>query len=164
MDLIVKEPGGPRALVDRFASSSNRATKNNLAFALSDLAESPQPDTVNLIYEFLERVDNWDHSGMVNLSLLTIRTQTIYELAWHPPEPTPPVLSRFLLHCLGMESDDENDNADTAVNVLWVIHQWAEDRGGLQSVFSADERQAFRDKFDEVGLEPGPILEALGKD
>ena len=63
-----------------------------------------------------------------------------------------------------MEPDDENDNSDTATNIIWVIHQWAEDRGGLPAAFSAEERQAFRDKFDAVGLEPKQILEALGDD
>jgi hypothetical protein len=164
MDLIVKEPGGPEALVDRYGGTTNQSIANNIAFALSDLADHPAPETVNLIYKFLERIDNWDYSRTVNLLLLTVRTQTINGMAWHPPEQTPPVLSRFLTHSLALEPDDENDNADTASNILWCIQNWAEDRGGLRAVFNAEERQSFRDTFDEVGLEPGPILKALGED
>lgn len=164
MSSIIGEPGAGKALVDRYGGSSNDITISNVAGSLIDLAEKPTSDTVNLIYELLERAPNWDDSWTANHALLTIRSQTINGMAWDPAERTPPVLSRFLLNSLGLEADDENDNADTAVNVLWVIHQWAANRGGLRSVFSPEERQAFRDTFDEVGLEPKPILEALGED
>ena len=164
MEKGIAIPGALGALVERFASSPNRAVRSNLAGVLAIAADNPTPESAPLIYGFLENTTDWDYGRMLNHALLALRSQAIEGLAWHPPEQTPPVLSRFLLHCLEQEPDSENDNADTAVNVLWSIHNWAEDRGGLRSVFSPDERQAFRDKFDEVGLEPGPILEALGKD
>lgn len=162
---LPEDPSLARALVDRYASSENKSIVNNLASNLIDLAEHPQPDTVNLIYELAEKGTSlWDMNRAVNNMLIAIRSQIVNGMAWHPPESTPTGLSRFLLHSLGLEPDDENDNADTTVNILWNLHLWAEDRGGLRSVFNAEERQAFRDKFDEVGLDPGPILEALGKD
>jgi hypothetical protein len=164
MQEVMHEPGAAQTLVERYGSSDNADTVNNIAFTLSDLADAKTSESINLIYDLLKSSRHWDDSGIVNLSLLTIRTQAINEMAWAPPEPTPPDLGRFLVHALGMEPDDINDNADTATNVLWNLHLWAEDRGGLRAIFSAEERQAFRDKFDEVGLEPKPILEALGED
>lgn len=159
----VTVPGAAREFVDRYSSSKNDITVSNLAASLLDLADAPAPDTVNLVYSMIERMSHWDDSWSMNNTLLVIRTQTINGMAWDPPDSTPSALGKFLAHCVALEPDDENDNSDTATNVLWVIHQWAEDRGGLRSVFNAEERQAFRDTFDEVGLEPGPILEALGE-
>ncbi len=158
------DQGLAQALVDRYASSGNKSIVNNLASNLVDLAEKPQPDTVNLIYQLVDQTSIWDYGKAVNNMLVAIRSQIVNGVAWDPPEPTPPVVSRFLLHCIELEPDDENDNADTATNILWNLHLWAEDRGGLRSMFNAGERQAFRNKFDEVGLDPGPILEALGED
>lgn len=160
---LAVDPGSMSVLVDRYASSDNRSTINNLAANLVDMAEKPQPDTVNLIYTLIERTSIWDYSRAVNNMLIAIRSQTVNGMAWHPPDQTPPVLSRFLNHCIALEPDDENDNSDTAVNILWNLQLWAEDRGGLRSVFNESERQAFRDTFEEVELEPGPILEALGE-
>ncbi|MGH9001824.1 MAG: hypothetical protein ACRDYV_01725, partial [Acidimicrobiia bacterium] len=147
----VDVPGAAQTFVERYSASQNETTSNNLAFFLGRVAESPTPETANLIYEYLERKPNWNKSRMLNNTLMALDGQLGNGVGWNPPENTPPVLSRFLLHCLDQESDDENDNAESAVHILWMVHQWAEHRGGLRSVFSADERQAFRDKFDEVG-------------
>lgn len=165
MERCLEVPGAIQTFVERYSSSENYATVNNLAFLLGSVAESgPTPETANLIWELLEKAKTWDRSRFLNNALMTIDTQVVNGMAWYPPEARPAVVPRFLLHCLSQEPDDENDNADSAIRVLWVTHNWSEDRGGLRSVFNAEERQAFRDKFEEVGLEPKPILEALGED
>lgn len=164
MEQSADVPGALQAFVDRYSGSSNRATVNGIAFVLGGVADPPKAENVNLIYQFLERTPDWSNGRMSNNALIAIRDQSINDLPWTPAEQTPPVLARFLSHRIEQEADDENDNADTAVNILWNLHLWSEGRGGLPAVFSAEERQAFRDKFDEVGLEPGPVLEALGKD
>ncbi len=162
MQKAIPLAGGLQALVDRFASSSTRSITSNLAGVLALAADNPSPETAPLIFQLLDQAPSWDYTRFINHALLTLREQAIRGIAWEPPGQTPPALARFLLHSIEQETDDENDNADTALNVLWSIHNWAEGRGGLRAVFSADERQAFRDKFDEVGLEPKQILEALG--
>lgn len=164
MERGISVPGAAQAFVDRYASSSNESTTNNLAAFLSTLADSANEGTANLIYQFLERVPNWNHNSTCNNALNAIALQAINGTAWTPPEATPPVLSRFLIHCLEIEPDGLDDLQERASHALWSIHNWADNRGGLHDAFSAEERQAFRDKFDEVGLEPKQILEALGED
>ena len=61
MAAIIDNPGAPHALVDQYASSSNSITVNDIAFALSDLADSKTSETVNLIYSLLEQTNHWDH-------------------------------------------------------------------------------------------------------
>lgn len=164
MERGVGVPGAARAFVERYASSSNESTTNNLAAFLSTISEAPSEETANLIYELLDRLPSWSHNSTCNNALNAISGQAINGLAWAPPESTTPQLVPFLCHCLGIEPDGLDDLPERAIHALWSIHNWACERGGLRSVFSAEERQAFRDKFDEVGLKPAPILEALGDD
>jgi hypothetical protein len=163
MEQGIEIPGAAKTFVDRYSSSNNESTTNNLAAFLSTMAETPTDETANLVYVFLERVPNWNHNSTCNNALNAISLQAINGTAWTPPEATPPVLSRFLLHCLEVEPDGLDDLPERAIHALWSIHNWASERGGLRSVLKPEERQAFRDKFDEVGLEPKPILEALGE-
>jgi hypothetical protein len=87
-------------LIERYGSSSSPAISQNISFLIGKKTDWLKPETVSLIYLFIQQPQSLEHGETLLNCLTIIRELFNKDVFWEPIFEPPKSLFPFIKHCL----------------------------------------------------------------